>query len=332
MAKKFWLHIKWVETKEKNHSKAGDRGIYDEPVVESGEIKLLGHIKAAVVTKVDDDQITLSMPEKGEYVIKLNETAKIFYSDGYQVAGDWVDESLCYEITLSDVTLSEYNQSLPDFEIENGVLKKSRVGGPLLIIPEEVTEIGHNACHRRFYEEVVLPSTIKKIGSCAFEGCKYLTKVNLPEGLEEIGSLAFAWTAIEELEFPKGLRFIDSYAFSGTPLLDEIKNDKYVIIGGRFLYLYNGYDDVAEIPDGITAICPSAFELRKTDYLWCFTTPKKVVLPGSVKKIGKFAFRYLCDLQEINLREDMEIDENAFEQSSYEQNFREFLAAKGERS
>ena len=328
MAKKLYLHIKWDETKEKNNKKAGDEGVYDAPVCEGAEIKLLGIGKSATVIKVTDDEVTLSVPEKGEYRVDLGESTRIAYSRGYQVAGDWVDECLSYEIKLSDMTLWEYEKSLPDFEIENGVLKKSRATGDVVTVPYGVTEIGHAAFSQKYHKEIILPPTVKVIGSCAFDGCKYLTKINLPEGLKEIKSFALAWTAIEELEIPKSLELTSCYAFSGTPLLEKIKNDKFVIIGGRFLCMYNGDEDVAEVPNGVTCICAGAFNNRKNDRAY-FYTPKKIVLPESVKNIDESAFRYLYGLKEINLREDMEIHERAFLQSSYEEEFRKFLEAKG---
>lgn len=327
MAKKLYLHIKWDETIEKNGSKAGDRGIYDVQITEGCEVKLLGHSEKAIVRRLTDDEVTLFVPNKGEYVFKLNETARISYTSGYQVAGDWVDESLIFEVKLSDMSLSEYERSLPDFEIKDGVLIKSRAKGNIITVPEGVVEIGRNAFCRSNHEEIRLPSTIKIISSGAFEGCKYLSKVNLPEGLEQIGSLAFSRTAIETLNFPDSLSFIDEDAFSLSPLLKKIENEKYVIIADRFLYQYNGYDALAAIPDGVTTICPNAFGYRDCGNGYYFYTPEIIVLPDSLKKIGSHAFCRLYGLTEINLREDMEIAENAFELSSYEPQFKEFLAA-----
>ena len=129
MAKKLYLHIKWDETIEKNGSKAGDRGIYDVQITEGGEVRLWGHSEKAIVKRLTDDEITLFVPKDGEYIFKLNETARLSYSDGHQVCGDWVDESLVFEIKLSDMSLDEYEASLPKFDIENGVLKKSRAKG-----------------------------------------------------------------------------------------------------------------------------------------------------------------------------------------------------------
>ena len=271
------------------------------------------------------------MPKDGEYIFKLNETAVLSYSDGHQVCGDWVDERLTFEIKLSDMSLDEYEASLPEFDIKDGVLINARPKGEVAVVPEGVVEIGHKAFCKTKIKEVVLPSTLKKISSFAFSDCHYLKQVTLPEGLEKLGFYALSDTAIEEINFPRSLRYIDDSVFHGTPFLKRIKDDRFVILGERFLYLYNGYDDKVEIPDGVEVICSGAFTSRKPDDDYCFRTPKRIILPGSVKRIDGYAFKYVYGLREINLRADMDISATAFDKSGYEESFKAFLAAKGEK-
>ena len=331
MAKKLYLHIKWDETIEKNGSKAGDRGIYDVQITEGSEVRLWGHSEKATVKRLTDDEITLFVPKDGEYIFKLNETAVLSYSDGHQVCGDWVDERLTFEIKLSDMSLDEYEASLPEFDIKDGVLINARPKGEVAVVPEGVVEIGHKSFFETKIKEVVLPSTLKKISSFALSDCHYLKQVTLPEGLEELGFYALSDTAIEEINFPRSLRYIDDSVFHGTPFLKRIKDDRFVILGERFLYLYNGYDDNVEVPDGVEVICSGAFTSRKPDDDYCFRTPKRIILPYSVKRIDEYAFKYVYGLQEINLREDIDIAPTAFDQSGYKTNYEAFLADKGEK-
>jgi len=330
MAKKLYLHIKWDETKEKNGSKAGDDGVYDIEITEGCEVKFLGHSEKAIVRRLTDDEVTLFVPNKGEYVFKLNETARISYTSGYQVAGDWVDESLIFEVKLSDMSLSEYERSLPDFEIKDGVLIKSRAKGDVIVVPEGVVEIGHKAFCETKLKEVVLPSTLKKISSFAFSDCRYLKRVTLPDGIEVLGFYAFADTGIEDINFPDSLMEIDNAAFRGTPFMEKLKDEQFVVLGERFLCLYNGYDETVEVPKEVEVICSGAFTDRKSEDYPYFLTPTRIILPDSLKRIEEGAFKYLRGLKEINLREDIEIAENAFDYSGYEGKFKAFLASKGE--
>lgn len=331
MSKKLYLHIKWDETREKNCSRAGDDGIYDVEINEGDEFKLICHLKKATVTKLTDDEVTLDIPDKGEYILRLNETMAIRYSDGHQSCGDWVDERLTYEIKLSDMSLDEYEASLPEFDIKDGVLINARPKGEVAVVPEGVVEIGHKAFCETKIKEVVLPSSLKSISSFAFSDCRYLKRVTLPEGLEELGFYALSDTAIEEINFPRSLRYIDDSVFRGTPFLKRIKDDRFVILGERFLYGYNGYDDTVEIPDGVEVICSCAFDSREKDKDYYYVTPKKIILPDSVKQIDGCAFRYQYGLREINLRADMDISATAFDKSGYEGSFKAFLAENGEK-
>ena len=330
MAKKLYLHIQWDKTIEKNGSKAGDRGIYDTEVTEGCEVRLWGHSEKAIVKRLTDDEITLFLPKDGEYIFKLNETARLSYSDGHQVCGDWVDESLVFEITLSDMSLDEYEASLPPFDIENGVLKESRSNDDVVVVPEGVIEIGHKAFCEAKLKEVILPSTLKKISSFAFSDCRYLKRVTLPDGLWELGFYAFADTGIENVNFPDSLIKMDNTAFKGTPFMEKLKGERFVVLGERFLCLYNGYDKTVEVPNGIEVICSGAFTDRKSEDYPYFLTPTRIILPDSVKRIEESAFKYLRGLRAINLREDIEIAKNAFDYSGYEGKFKAFLAAKGE--
>lgn len=43
----------------------------------------------------------------------------------------------------------------------------------------------------RRLEKVRLPSSLKRIGACAFSQCEALTEISLPDGAESLGSTVF---------------------------------------------------------------------------------------------------------------------------------------------
>ncbi|WP_195916141.1 leucine-rich repeat domain-containing protein, partial [Streptococcus salivarius] len=91
-----------------------------------------------------------------------------------------------------------------------------------IIIPQKisnyrVTEIGSEAFSYSSLNEVVLPSTLRKIGDGAFRGTQ-LTRLTLPEGVTEIGYEAFSYSSLNEVVLPSTLTKIGSYAFRGTQL------------------------------------------------------------------------------------------------------------------
>lgn len=77
---------------------------------------------------------------------------------------------------------------IPDFTIENGVLKSARKTLDCAIVPEGVTEIGESAFEGcECLISVTLPDSVKTIGKNAFYVCSGLAELTLPEGLETIG-------------------------------------------------------------------------------------------------------------------------------------------------
>ena len=99
-------------------------------------------------------------------------------------------------------------------------LKQAFIGNDLIkkiVIPEGVTEIQSYAfANLSALEEVVLPSTLKKIGLGAFYQCKSLKTINL-EHVQFINKQAFAETAIRTANFASLVSFGD-YAFQNSAI------------------------------------------------------------------------------------------------------------------
>ena len=62
-------------------------------------------------------------------------------------------------------------------------------------------------------ESVILPATLKRIEYCAFQNCKHLRSIHLPEGLEYLGWNCFSQSGLESVEFPASLRTISQGTF-----------------------------------------------------------------------------------------------------------------------
>ena len=116
----------------------------------------------------------------------------------------------------------------------------AELGDPVCaVIPEGVEEISASAYEKlSSLCEVVLPSTLKKIGEKAFAGTN-LTSVELPKSLEVIGTQAFSFCrSLSALDINEGLRVIGAQAFEGCPIEDvyipasveSIGNDSFLAI------------------------------------------------------------------------------------------------------
>lgn len=96
-----------------------------------------------------------------------------------------------------------------------------------VIIPSEidgqpVISIGEKAFMNATISEVILPRSIKAILEKAFDGCKNLKHIDLPEDLEYLDSFCFSSSGLTEIAFPNSLKNIPSYCCSRCCDLETI--------------------------------------------------------------------------------------------------------------
>ena len=167
-----------------------------------------------------------------------------YYDDQYDSNGYTKTE--CFE--FSDGTITGYNGEC----------------GPNIRIPNKINGIDVIEVSRdNIYNEsdfaitsVILPNTLKKIGSYAFNDNR-LEEIIIPESVVEIGENAFSYNRIKNLVIPNSV----------------------VEIGYNSFY-YNAIENL-EIGTGLTKIGGSAFERNNI---------KNLVIPSNVKDIRYNAF------------------------------------------
>ena len=145
------------------------------------------------------------------------------------------------------------------------------------IIPNSVKKIRSFAFDKCFnLKEVVIPSSITYIGINPFHGCKTVLyskskKFHVKDGMlidKDTKTLIYCNTTKEIINVPYGVTTIGALAFAGL----GIKKIK--------------------LPYSITCINEFAFEFSKIE---------KIRLPNSIKKLGEFAFSHCSHLKEINI-------------------------------
>lgn len=112
------------------------------------------------------------------------------------------------------------------YESENGILfNKGKtilikcppviMNGETYEIPNTVAEIGPQSFYGSQIKNVIIPSSVKKIGSESFCRCENLEELNLPEGLERIEWRAlYLCYKIKTIVVPSSVTFIDGEAFN----------------------------------------------------------------------------------------------------------------------
>lgn len=167
-------------------------------------------------------------------------------------------------------------------------------------IPVNATEIGDfKNAGLKFEGELILPTTLKKIGAYAFQNQKDLFYVEFPDGMEEIGAHAFeGCDALTINSLPETVSSIGEYAFAKCNAIPSI------ILPENLTYLGAGaFSEMANLQkavlfSGLTAVPEDLCrDCRKLE---------TVYLPKKASTIGNRAFMD-TSIEEIILPEMLEV-------------------------
>ncbi len=157
----------------------------------------------------------------------------------------------------------------PIFNIVGSTLygvKEEHMEDEEFVIPAGITEIASYAFRNTGAYEIIIPSTVKKIGTGAFAECFNLEKINLPEGIERISENMFMYCQVlEEITIPSSVKTIDAAAFLWCESLERA-----VILG-----------NVTAIEENAFAHCDAMVSIN---------------IPQSVSIIGQYAFQEAYNL------------------------------------
>ena len=135
---------------------------------------------------------------------------------------------------------------------------------------------------------------VKVVGNDAFQGCGFLTNIDLPESLTSIGRNAF-WgcDSLTSIIIPNGVTSIGDHAFSKCNSLKSIIIPDSVTSVGNYAFLCCDSLTSINIPNGVTSIGEGAF--YDCDSL------TSINIPDSVTSIGYYAFSDCDSLTSINI-------------------------------
>jgi len=195
------------------------------------------------------------------------------------------NNKLVYSVENEEVTITDYLGIDMNITI------------PTEIDEKKVTSIGSNAFEScKCLSSINLPEGITNIEGYAFSECSSLKEINLPEGITNIEEWVFSGcSSLTEINLPEGITNIEGYAFSECSSLKEINLPEGItsIGGGAF----RGCSRLIEIklPEGITSIGGGVF--------YGCSSLKEIILPEGIISIGGGAFSGCSSLTEINLPE-----------------------------
>jgi len=99
-----------------------------------------------------------------------------------------------------------------------------------VVIPDSVTQIGHDAFAYRGIQSVLIPGSVTRIGDRAFS-YNELTRVEIPDSVTKIGVGAFAINRLKSVEIPGSVTEIGVQAFMENKLSSVVIPDSVTRIG-----------------------------------------------------------------------------------------------------
>ena len=148
---------------------------------------------------------------------------------------------------------------------------------------------------------IILPDSVKIIGSYAFRGCDSLTSITIPDSVTTIGDSAFSYcNSLTSVVIPDSVTSISNYAFYDCDSLTSITiPDSVTTIGDSAFYECDSLKELY-ITD-ITAWCAIDFGDSDANPLCCTHNlylngelVTELIIPEGVTSIGDYAF-YNCN-------------------------------------
>lgn len=196
--------------------------------------------------------------------------------------------------------------------------KATKITVPSKVKGKTVTAIGSfgGLGYSSYVTSIVLPSTIKTIGSYAFSGNTKLKSIKIPSSVTSIGDCAFngckSLTAAPII--PKGVTTIGDAPFSGctgiTAIRIDNKNKNYIVRSGvlynkaqtKLIQYPNGKKGAFTVPAKVTNISSSAFSKS--------TKLTSVNIPKGIYSLSTYTFSGCTSLAAVN------VDKNNYYYSS----------------
>ncbi len=164
--------------------------------------------------------------------------------------------------------------------------------------------------------EYVIPNTVTSIVSCAFESCKGLTSVTIPNSITIIEGKTFQYSGLTSVVIPNSVKTIGGQAFSNCSSLASVTIPNSVTSISTFAFEYCSSLASVVIPNTITSIGMGTF--RGCSSMTSVTIPNSiktigdyafvdcssltsVTIPNSVKSIGSYAFNSCSNLKPVTI-------------------------------
>lgn len=221
--------------------------------------------QAEETAAVESETGSVELPEAGEIVksgswgegtytldsngiLTLSGTGKLYIQDGQEVPES--DEVLYAIVEEGAINIGSQLERYSELQYVS--------------LPSTLRSFRFMGCQK--LRTVIMAEGITELENDAFENCRNLTELELPNTLERIGMRAFMNTGLTSLSLPEKMTYIDA-AFSYTSLESiEWPDGVKIIYGGTFYHCEELSSitlskDVTEIRNGAFQECPKLTDI-----------------------------------------------------------------------
>jgi len=164
-----------------------------------------------------------------------------------------------------------------------------------LVIPNSVTYIGASAFDNCYMDEVIISDNVEELRDYTFATC-FIDQIHLPAKLKHIGRGALSNNSMYNLVLPEGLETVGGYAITET-IVKKLVVPKSVRRIEPFAF-EDVFADTIDIQAPLDSIPEAAF--------YNCESVVKLILPKTLKRIGKSAFYACYALKDCQLPDGLE--------------------------
>ena len=234
--------------------------------------------------------------------------------------GFWEYDLLDNQITITNYTGSELTVNVPGEILGTPVTKitgeKMFPRSRYINFPGTIQSIGNVCAGLENIKTVFIGEGALYIEDDAFNGCKGLTEISLPQSIKKIGNRAFkSCIALTSVDLPNGLEFgWDESAFEGSGLtsidmtyLTNLKSGTMSMKNCKSLVFAKMLPTMKSMPEGMFSGCgnlksisiPSGITMIPKDAFSGCLMLESIVLPTTLKSIEKGSFTNCDSLTEV---------------------------------
>ncbi len=226
------------------------------------------------------------------------------YAEIYTETVDGIEWT--YTVTNGGASIGDGNWSSVPATTSGIITIPSTLGGNSVV---GINDSAFETC--KLLEKIIIPEGVRSIGYGAFKECQLLENIVIPNSVTNIELYAFQkCSSLSEVLIPDGVRYVGDYAFQDCTSLTNIvfpsglETIGYGVCEGCDSLRYARIPQLlcegnfSDVFDSSTVECVEIMPGVGNIAVWAFyssETLKEIIIPNTVTNIGEYAF-YECKL------------------------------------